>query len=471
MKADSGRFARGPFLTRRLCFYLGVAALVGSVCTSTFIRWPDHQAYVIGQTLIVLLAVGITLIGASPSGERAAADYGVTAETNVMDRSGIAFWEQDWTGVARHRSARLSIDEVVQAHGVEAIDDLIGGISVLASNPAALSVQAGPSSNRQDALLLPPFDDGIARAALRAFLMGKVKYETEARLSTRSGRTMVAAVIFWFPEPSERRMVVVVSATDVSFLRLREGGGTAARMLEIGQDHESLALLSTAIVNQLGERITAIDMGGEAALRWLRDGERGVGEATAVMGRVLAASRQSATLLRNARAVLKPSRTSLEIIDLAPLLAQAVDLLQSPLTTSNVRPRIVVEDDLPEITADRSVLLRTVVRLLMNFLLDPEAGRRERLLSIGARRSDENEVLVSMECGASSDEAERTGRPLCAVEDDLIRARRLVACREGIEDLGGELRFAGSSAFEYLISFTLPANADPEVFSGRRFAS
>jgi hypothetical protein len=379
-----------------------------------------------------------------------------------LDRIGIPAWEQDWSAVLARPDPIAAEQLWPDGSGRTALVDLARKIRTRAANRAAEKFVAAHWSDAEAPLLLPPFEDTVALAAVRALVSGQRMFETETEMTTEDGHPAQVVVMFSFPcEPGEGASVLM-TAIDVSAYKPDGSTGNRSEVSGVhARDPETLGILSTAVIDELCEHLTAVQISAESTVRWLHRTDPDMTEVRRSVENVLAANDRSAVIVRRARDFLRKASSSLETLFLPSIVEETVLLLEHELSVAEIEHAVVIGHGLPPITADLASVQQVVIQLVVNAIaalkFDAERGGR---ITITVTRHGGDEVMVAIEDTAAAFATMRSDDVSDRPPSNIVigEAKRLAACRATINAHGGRFRINRKPGVGSEISFTFPAD-------------
>lgn len=112
------------------------------------------------------------------------------------------------------------------------------------------------------------------------------------------------------------------------------------------------------------------------------------------VGRIRRAAEQSARIVQTFLAMARQKAPSRAVVDLPPVVAAALDLVQYGLTTSKVMVRVDHAPDLPPVNADADQLQQVVINLIVNAHQAMMLVDRPRVLTITTARDGSGRMVV-----------------------------------------------------------------------------
>jgi two-component system sensor kinase FixL len=471
MKIEDDQTVRATLVAGRAWVGGGLVPLVAALAISL---WPHNlfgSLHAVVLASLLVLSTGLIAFGYRRSSARPGIGPAVTQGGNLFRLTRVPYWEQDWSPIRRRLAGMSPRSDFATSDNSE-IGEFASSIRTIAANGAAIAFTDHVLPDEAASRYLPPFSDTVAIAAVRAYLHGDVGFETETELETVDGETICVVVSFDFPDDPTGDVGVLMSAVDISPYKFSgpdlsdEGafGRTA-----IGSD--AMGILTTAIVDELCEHLSTVQISAESTVRWLGRADPDLMEVRKSIRNVLLANDRSAIIIRLARDFLRKSETSLESISLAALIDETALLMANELSAAGIDHELLIADDLPEITADRAAMQQLLMQLLAVAIEALKVEETlERRLTILADHHHDDEVIVAIEENAGSIGPERLD-PAAIPSPGIVSVerRRLAACRETVVAHGGKFRILRKPGLGSVISFTFPANgigvgeADGEV--------
>jgi two-component system sensor kinase FixL len=460
MKIDDDHAVRATLVAGRAWVGAGLVPLVAALAISLWHHslFGSLHAMALASLLVLstgLIAFGYRRISAGPGIGPATAQGG-----NRFRLSRIPFWEQDWSPIRRRLAGMSPRSDFATSDNSE-IGEFASTIRTIAANGAAIAFTEHVLPDEAASRYLPPFNDTVVIAAVRAYLHGEVGFETETELETVNGEAICVVVSFEFPDDPTGDVGVLMSAVDISPYKFslpdRFDEGASGRT---AIDADAMGILTTAIVDELCEHLSTVQISAESTVRWLGRADPDLMEVRKSIRNVLLANDRSAIIIRLARDFLRKSGTSLESISLAALIDETALLMANELSAAGIDHELLIADDLPEITADRAAMQQLLMQLLAVAIEALKVEETlERRLTILANRHHDDEVIVAIEDNAGSIGPERLD-PAAFPSTGIVSVerRRLAACRETVVAHGGKLRILRRPGLGSVISFTFPAN-------------
>jgi PAS domain S-box-containing protein len=218
-----------------------------------------------------------------------------------------------------------------------------------------------------------------------------------------------------------------------------------------------LGELAASISHELKQPISAAVMDAQASLRWLNRDQPDLDQARRATAAIVKDGKLAVDIIDRLRSLYKKTPPQRELVDVAEVISEMVQLLRSEANEYAVSIRTDLAADLPKITADRVQLQQVLMNLMLNGI---EAMKETGgVLTVKTERGECGQVLISV-----SD----TGAGLPAGNADEIfnaffttkshgSGMGLAISRSIVESHGGRLWATSNDGRGATFYFTLPA--------------
>jgi C4-dicarboxylate-specific signal transduction histidine kinase len=226
----------------------------------------------------------------------------------------------------------------------------------------------------------------------------------------------------------------------------------AARVATLGE-------LTASIAHEVNQPLMAVVTSGEASLRWLRRDPPDLGEAESAIDRIVAEGRRASEIVKRVRAFLKKAPEQTSDLDVAAIVAEAVELVQRGLARDRIDLTVELDPDLPMVAGDRIQLQQVLVNLMVNAGQAMADAEGPRTLIIATRRHDNEAVAISVaDSGPGIDEAyiDRLFDPFFTTKAQGM-GMGLAICRTTAEAHGGRLLVESERGQGATFTLILPA--------------
>jgi PAS domain S-box-containing protein len=200
--------------------------------------------------------------------------------------------------------------------------------------------------------------------------------------------------------------------------------------------------LAASIAHEINQPLAAIVANGNAALRWVACATPNLGEVTAALRRIVTDGHRTGQLIGNIRAMLRKNGPEQNPLDVNQLVREVLTLAQSDLENRRVLLQTQLDDDLPQVFADRVQLQQVLLNLIMNAAeAMSSVTDRPRMLRVGTEMDGSRRVLMRVEDsgpGIDSKNIERIFEPFFTTKPHGM-GMGLPICRSIIDAHNGHL--------------------------------
>jgi PAS domain S-box-containing protein len=281
------------------------------------------------------------------------------------------------------------------------------------------------------------------RDIMAARYSGKKSYEALTRMNAHDGSVIDALFFVAFAPITGEEHVSLVALIDVSdrvkaqnlLAKLQADIAHASRISVLGE-------LTASIAHEVSQPLTAIEANTEATLLWLGHASPNFSEVRELCARTATEVQRAADILHRIRAMAMRAAPSKTLIELNPVIDEAVLFLRHELTRHNIEARLQLEPKLKPFLGDRVQLQQVIVNLGVNAIQAMAAeGHVTRILSIRT---------IQMPDGSRRIEVEDTGPGMepdvqARLFDGFFTTKSngmgigLAICRSIIESHGGQI--------------------------------
>lgn len=226
----------------------------------------------------------------------------------------------------------------------------------------------------------------------------------------------------------------------------------ASRLAAIGE-------LTSLIVHEVRQPLTAIAADAGACRSWLARDPPDLGEATASTARIAEEARRANSVMESIRRMTSKSTPDRAPVDVNEVITETVALLGGEFRRRSVVARADLARDLRPVLADRVQLQQVVMNLLMNGMEAMAAvDDRPRLLCSTTRAEPRGTVVVGVAdvgVGLPPDGTDRLFDAFFTTKPDGLGVG-LAVCRSIVEAHGGALWATPNHPRGSVFRFTLP---------------
>lgn len=373
----------------------------------------------------------------------------------IFERTGIALWREDWS-FARDEVLRLlragvrDMQAYFAAHPEElrairkavTIKD-VNGFAVTRSGAAGKDELVG-SLDR----ILPDTDQTFVQW-LVAFARGDEFYRSETHLTDATGNPVDTLFTAGLPKDMRGFEDILVSDLDITEYkatqkRLAQAELDIARAARV----TTMGALSASIAHEVISPLAAIGSHAEAGLRWIERDQPDLREVAESLQHIAEAATRAQSVIERTRAYLGNNPLDLRPHDIAPLIREAILLIDHELRTLGASVHFDLRDGLPPVMADPVNMQQVVVNLVLNAAQAMQDMNGPRDITIAAaERGDRIRVeIADRGPGIDPDTMKSMFEPFYSTKEGGM-GMGLAICRNCIMAHGGRL-WASSSLGE-----------------------
>ncbi len=227
-----------------------------------------------------------------------------------------------------------------------------------------------------------------------------------------------------------------------------------AHLMRVSQ----VGALSGGLAHELTQPLTAILANAQAAQAMLSDEKYDLKDIAEVLDDIIAEDRRAGEVIQRLRTLLKNGKGEIEPVDINDLVKSTLRLLNSEMIGRNIKPKIMLENNLPPIEGDSVQLQQVLLNLITNSLdAMSQTDSRRRVLTFTSQRFNKDEIEVSVidrGVGIQSDEGRLFDAFFTTREQGL--GLGLSICSTIIKRHGGSLSLANNPDGGAIARFRLP---------------
>lgn len=221
----------------------------------------------------------------------------------------------------------------------------------------------------------------------------------------------------------------------------------------------SITEFASSIAHEVNQPVSAIIANTNAAMRWLNRPTPDLDEVRTALERIHNDANRTGAVIARARDQLTKTPPAREPVDVNQLLREAVTLTNGGTRRIGIEVKTQLDDSLPKVIADRTLLQQVAVNLISNALDAMRAVReRPRVLSLSSRRAGAGEIAVSIAdtgIGLCTDGPQKVFEHFFTTKAEGL-GLGLPISRSIIEGCGGRLTAEPNRPFGAVFTFTLP---------------
>ena len=231
---------------------------------------------------------------------------------------------------------------------------------------------------------------------------------------------------------------------------------------ERGNRLMSVDAATTAIAHEIKQPLAAISMGGSAALRWLKKTPPNLEKVGACLTGMMEASGRANEVVDSTRELFKTTAHQKTLIEINRLVQQVLRMVENDPHVQGVTVSTEFQEDLPQITGDRTLLQQVILNLVRNAIEAMTAGPTTiKALRLVTTKDRNSVVSVSVEDsgpGINPENGTRVFDPFFTTKSSGT-GLGLSISRKIIEDHGGDLLLAKTGSNGCTFEITLPSVA------------
>ncbi|MEM5314948.1 AAA family ATPase [Paraburkholderia sp. JHI869] len=302
-----------------------------------------------------------------------------------------------------------------------------------------------PARPHMDLMLerIHPDDVDQVRRALREAEEGASIIEAEYRVRVEAGAVKYLRMVARPIESASRAVEYVGALADMTEIHQAQNALLRAQAeLTHVTRVSTLGELTASLAHDLKQPLMAIITHGEAGMRWLDRAVPSVAEARNNLSRIVSDADRASEVINRLRALARKERPNRAAIDLTQTVTEVVALVRQEMEKNNIRLRVVAEDGLPRVAADKIQIQQVVMNLIFNGMHSIlKCSGSTRVLKISAELVGAESVRVSV-CdsgtGIAADIVERLFEPFFTTKSDGM-GLGLSICRSIIEEHRGSI--------------------------------
>jgi hypothetical protein len=212
-----------------------------------------------------------------------------------------------------------------------------------------------------------------------------------------------------------------------------------------------------SIAHELNSPLQAVVANANAFQRWLTASPPNYDRASRTAERIIRDANAAAEVIKRIRDLFANAEQDRGQVDINLLVREACDLMSDRFVAGGARLELILDPDLPTVTADRVQLEQVILNLVRNAIEAMQAASSaSRVLRILSRRSSSDRLEVEVaDSGPGIAEPERIFDAFYTTKKDGL-GMGLAICRSIIEAHGGSIDVRSQQGRGSSIGFTLP---------------
>jgi signal transduction histidine kinase len=254
-------------------------------------------------------------------------------------------------------------------------------------------------------------------------------------------------------------VVLFVLLTESTVLYARLCNAIALLRRERDNRLMSVDAATAAVAHEISQPLGAITLNISSALHLLKKTPPALEEANACLTAMAGESEHANEIVRSIRKLFKTAAHQNTLIDINRLVQQVLRMVENDLYDQGITVSTEFQDDLPQITGDRTLLQQVILNLVKNAIEAMVAGRTAiKTLRLVTTQDGNSVVSLSVQDsgpGITPENGTRVFDPFFTTKSSGT-GLGLSISRKIIEDHGGDLRLTKTSSNGCTFEITLP---------------
>jgi PAS domain S-box-containing protein len=242
-----------------------------------------------------------------------------------------------------------------------------------------------------------PGDRDLALPTIDRTASERNDVDIEHRLLMPDGRVKHLHVLTRARKTSSGSIEIVGAVTDVTQRKqaeeaLRQAKTDLAHMSRIN----TAAELTASLAHEVNQPIAAAVLDANTCLRWLARDPPDLEEARAAASRIVKDAIRATEIIKRTRLLFRKGDPQRELVHINELIQELVVLLRSEAALYSISVRTELAVDIPRLVGDRVQLQQVLMNLVINGIEAMRDVNGSRDLSINSRRSEDEQITVSI---------------------------------------------------------------------------
>ncbi|MEX3842959.1 ATP-binding protein [Paraburkholderia sp. BR10882] len=226
----------------------------------------------------------------------------------------------------------------------------------------------------------------------------------------------------------------------------------------------ALGKVTSSIVHEVNQPLSAIVTYGTAALHWLHREPPDVDEASIAMNRIIRDATRARDVITRIRRLSKNGMPQKARFSITEIIEETLTLLARDLHTRHIAIEYAVSHALPAVSGDRVQIQQVLINLILNAIESLEAAHSQiRIITVSAEAVNTGQLRVVVRDngpGVAPDARERLFEPFFSTKDEGL-GMGLSVCRSIIEAHNGALALLSMEEPGAAFEFVLPVTQTP----------
>ncbi|MBY3075572.1 two-component sensor histidine kinase [Rhizobium laguerreae] len=251
-------------------------------------------------------------------------------------------------------------------------------------------------------------------------------------------------------------LVLIVMLYEITTLYARLLAAVRARRQEREARLVTGDAVAATVAHEVKQPLSGMITSADAGLRFLNRSSPDLEEAKEAFTQIVAGGHRAAAVIEGIRTIFKKEDRKRASLDLNDLIRETLALMRGDLVKHRILVRAVIDEQLPEITGDRTQLQQVLVILITNAIDSMIEVGGSRVLSVESKMHEDGHVRVSVAdtgAGIGPQDIDRIFHPLFTTKPEGM-GMGLSICRSIVEAHDGRLWAAPNMPWGAIFHFS-----------------